>query len=155
MTTANVGITPTYMGNTFRDLYQRSNKQDHPHIHGEYLVQTVHALPLLGSPPHTWGIRYEMILSPAGTRITPTYMGNTTDRSCGSPAIQDHPHIHGEYVGSIVSKMAIVGSPPHTWGIPDFGFDDVIPDRITPTYMGNTVNRSLYDAFFRSLVCHF
>ena len=130
-----VRITPTYMGNTSHRCTNIALTKDHPHIHGEYC--------LLLPPTHLL----------AG--ITPTYMGNTTGAWFGGRHDWDHPHIHGEYQLIAVRKKDLLGSPPHTWGILFERRSDPVSSRITPTYMGNTVNRSLYDAFFRSLVCHF
>ena len=82
-------------------------------------------------------------------------MGNTRKKVLDKVPFEDHPHIHGEYTFLINQTVAGAGSPPHTWGILLALSLATISIRITPTYMGNTVNRSLYDAFFRSLVCHF
>ena len=53
----NKRITPTYMGNTVTTACVKVPSQDHPHIHGEYSSRTCNSSTILGSPPHTWGIR--------------------------------------------------------------------------------------------------
>ena len=163
------------MGNTFVRLVGILMVKDHPHIHGEYQTDVAPADNNQGSPPHTWGIPDEYEIRKDGDRITPTYMGNTSAVWPDCLAIWDHPHIHGEYATTSKRKWCLTGSPPHTWGIPCMAMYPDANTRITPTYMGNTqlkrsfiaifedhphihgeyVNRSLYDAFFRSLVCHF
>ena len=148
-------ITPTYMGNTLPALPSLSSGEDHPHIHGEYDPQLSVNENAKGSPPHTWGIPNSLIRSSGCRRITPTYMGNTKVVASTSQLQPDHPHIHGEYRTPQGSTFEAWGSPPHTWGIRSCLSWWAGDFWITPTYMGNTVNRSLYDAFFRSLVCHF
>ena len=71
------GITPTYMGNTFFQLQSHKHYEDHPHIHGEHLVEPVDENGIGGSPPHTWGTQMNKREMLNRFRITPTYMGNT------------------------------------------------------------------------------
>ena len=52
---------------------------------------------VVGSPPHTWGIPDERIDNALEKRITPTYMGNTSNTHSLVAWDWDHPHIHGEY----------------------------------------------------------
>ena len=113
-----LGITPTYMGNTFIFHQLPDTNEDHPHIHGEYQFKKRLVKTAMGSPPHTWGIPARLVW--VATRA------------------QDHPHIHGEYQLIDWDADGEPGSPPHTWGI------HLVPGRsglgqgITPTYMGNT-----------------
>ena len=74
-----IRITPTYMGNTNGDVILSKRDQDHPHIHGEYQVSAQFIKNRQGSPPHTWGILTPESRPRADMRITPTYMGNTTE----------------------------------------------------------------------------
>ena len=92
-------ITPTYMGNTLLVSMLRVQAQDHPHIHGEYLLSVKLLVAIQGSPPHTWGIPGNLFLEETQPRITPTYMGNTDWDVHKQPDVEDHPHIHGEYLG--------------------------------------------------------
>ena len=73
------GITPTYMGNTLVRQRIRRRSEDHPHIHGEYTKSAAPFTLPIGSPPHTWGILAEDRSKVLDARITPTYMGNTTN----------------------------------------------------------------------------
>ena len=108
------------MGNTTGLLFPGPNWQDHPHIHGEYIVDPVWLLAGVGSPPHTWGILYYKLIHLTSSRITPTYMGNT------------------QFLRP--QKSIPTGSPPHTWGILHVGGHASDWLRITPTYMGNTTS---------------
>ena len=74
-------------------------------------------LGVYGSPPHVWGIL--ILPNPLGfiLRFTPTCVGNTLVPGPNSPNISVHPHMCGEYVGSIDIGGLLGGSPPHVWGI--------------------------------------
>ena len=66
-------------------------------------------------------------------------MGNTTITTTKLVLSEDHPHIHGEYqIGRRFFHIQ-KGSPPHTWGILEAYQTNRPIDRITPTYMGNTI----------------
>ena len=114
-------ITPTYMGNTERNVFKQCLFTDHPHIHGEYEQSFKRTERGLGSPPHTWGIPMVNHGATARVGITPTYMGNTRVRVKRIGVAKDHPHIHGEYGKRIRYLAKQSGSPPHTWGIPPGG----------------------------------
>ena len=106
------------MGNTSLVLHLRRQKEDHPHIHGEYTTSRVLSVTGSGSPPHTWGIRDTWHAEDGKFRITPTYMGNTNRPYQYQWLGEDHPHIHGEYWKARLPARGQAGSPPHTWGIP-------------------------------------
>ncbi|KRL16763.1 hypothetical protein FD12_GL002554 [Lentilactobacillus rapi DSM 19907 = JCM 15042] len=53
-------------------------------------------------------------------------------------AARDHPHTRGEYHSGALPFLNVVGSPPHTWGIPQLALRRLEVDRITPTHVGNT-----------------
>ena len=65
-------------------------------------------------------------------------MGNTIKDLKLGKVMQDHPHIHGEYVKKSFTNDGTWGSPPHTWGIRTPLLLNRNFFRITPTYMGNT-----------------
>ena len=70
--------------------------------------------------------------------ITPIYMGSTTPRYSWVLKEGDHPHIHGEHREVMRRYRTLIGSPPYTWGAPQFYQLEVKPQRITPIYMGST-----------------
>ena len=110
--------------------------KDHPHIHGEYYDPEEAIENGKGSPPHTWGIHHRVPVISGMVGITPTYMGNTLAIIEQPAALQDHPHIHGEYSLAKLMIDCVVGSPPHTWGILEDVDKILAHPRITPTYMG-------------------
>ena len=130
------------MGNTLHGPPHNQTGQDHPHIHGEYVREAIAKGFELGSPPHTWGIRFWSTVAIAAIRITPTYMGNTPSHRNRWRRPEDHPHIHGEYYPVFRWPTYPSGSPPHTWGIPFSSASQIRVNRITPTYMGNTIRTS-------------
>ena len=73
-------------------------------------------------------------------RITPTYMGNTVNDTTINFTDDNHPHIHGEYSSKAKVKAMLNRSPPHTWGIRRRWWSMKTKQRITPTYMGNTIS---------------
>ena len=90
-------ITSTYVENTANRCWPWCFALDHLHIRGEYRFLHHLLARLLGSPPHTW-----RILRPVGylkitSRITSTYVENTSSVVRKFNAIWDHLHIRGEY----------------------------------------------------------
>ena len=90
-------ITPIYMGSTSLGLPALQLIQDHPHIHGEHMLQLRPDLSVRGSPPYTWGAPSHSPCGQLKLRITPIYMGSTGTKRHASVIIEDHPHIHGEH----------------------------------------------------------
>ena len=105
------------MGNTGRNHRFLAVLEDHPHIHGEYSWICCVMSSSEGSPPHTWGIHIMNDFEKAQSGITPTYMGNTLALAGVTVWLEDHPHIHGEYLPFALNVYRLPGSPPHTWGI--------------------------------------
>ena len=92
-----LGITSTYVENTFTIKQRKFHFADHLHIRGEYHLSLCKRISRQGSPPHTWRIPAEYWLDENLTRITSTYVENT--RWCRSinRKCEDHLHIRGEY----------------------------------------------------------
>ena len=131
-------ITPTYVGNTVTSSGCATWCRDHPHIRGEYTATLKRTRQTAGSPPHTWGILGRVNGANSASRITPTYVGNTHHQTYVVACHEDHPHIRGEYATAFLEPVAMIGSPPHTWGIPKVTRSSLATPRITPTYVGNT-----------------
>ena len=53
-----VGITSTYVENTGFAPMKPYGNRDHLHIRGEYKIFGYQIFLMIGSPPHTWRIRY-------------------------------------------------------------------------------------------------
>ena len=93
---------------------------------------------MLGSPPHTRGIRSRHSRPGRHARFTPAYAGNTVLHLLLLEAFQVHPRIRGEYALAVSESTPSVGSPPHTRGI-HLGRGNSRPfRRFTPAYAGNT-----------------
>ena len=131
-------ITPTYVGNTESTGRKQQMRKDHPHLRGEYRSKLWTEDQLVGSPPPTWGILARCKRGICLSRITPTYVGNTSVRQDLYQQLQDHPHLRGEYIHGILERTRALGSPPPTWGILQVVDDHSLLARITPTYVGNT-----------------
>ena len=73
------------------------------------------------------------------TGITSTYVENTLLCLLSLEQLGDHLHIRGEYDlhGQIVLLRS--GSPPHTWRILSIMTSNKVPNRITSTYVENTI----------------
>ena len=70
--------------------------------------------------------------------ITPAYAGNTYKNrgiKCGS---KDHPRLRGEHVERYWKADGQEGSPPPTRGTHLKSSSDLLINRITPAYAGNT-----------------
>ena len=110
-------FTPTCVGNTRYGVSLVLLPPVHPHMRGEYSP-----LPCLpegqgGSPPHAWGIPLARQPSHPCARFTPTCVGNTRGSRSTVKRRTVHPHMRGEYVGTLSATGNLTGSPPHAWGI--------------------------------------
>jgi len=70
-------FTPAYAGNTSEGHAVQFCIRVHPRIRGEYASPCMILLMASGSPPHTRGIREEILDRIAAYRFTPAYAGNT------------------------------------------------------------------------------
>ena len=100
---------------------------------------------LLGSPPHTWRIRFLATFKITRTRITSTHVENTRSASLSLISGKDHLHTRGEYEEKVIMRKTYKGSPPHTWRIPLIKLTQGTGYRITSTHVENTVNKSQYN----------
>ena len=129
------------MGSTARQTRAFRPAWDHPHIHGEHVVEKVHTQLIQGSPPYTWGAPFLTTSVKSSPGITPIYMGSTYGRPCPHGGARDHPHIHGEHHNGARRWQNHRGSPPYTWGALYDKSTVNIKHGITPIYMGSTLAR--------------
>ena len=113
------GITSTYVENTLIIINKSQLVKDHLHIRGEYELLSTPDEDPIGSPPHTW-------------RILALNMYDRVN-------VEDHLHIRGEYHELGYSYSTYQGSPPHTWRILRFSIYSHRLNRITSTYVENTL----------------
>ena len=88
---------PTYVGHTLAALRSAVTNSVHPHIRGAYIGHHRENQHLLGSSPHTWGIRRPGSTFVRSLRFIPTYVGHTGRRRCCCSRWPVHPHIRGAY----------------------------------------------------------
>ena len=110
----------------------------HPHARGEYGRRR----PDPGQPqvhPHARGeyARRRRAVR-AGSRFTPTHVGNTMRTESPNLLLTVHPHARGEYALVAVLALGSYGSPPRTWGIRPVSLAAFVKPRFTPTHAGNT-----------------
>ena len=132
------GITPAYAGITERIDVTHKRCQDHPRIRGDYFNHPSVLEGASGSPPHTRGLHSRCFSGESLYRITPAYAGITSGLIQHMSMRRDHPRIRGEYIAGINVNQKVLGSPPHSRGLPAV---DCFPDRcssITPAYAGIT-----------------
>ena len=129
------------MGSTACAGNKNSEAKDHPHIHGEHLIDMVDQATDTGSPPYTWGAPTRLSMSTHFMRITPIYMGSTYIDVVRPEILRDHPHIHGEHAPCIEDPFNLIGSPPYTWGAPTSHNRNLRLGGITPIYMGSTYTK--------------
>ena len=108
---------PTYVGHTGSGTPALSRYAVHPHIRGAYNHADCLGLVVLGSSPHTWGIRMSIKKEDVISRFIPTYVGHTSSAAPAATATTVHPHIRGAYHGLKPARAVQRGSSPHTWGI--------------------------------------
>ena len=131
----------------------------HPHIRGAYALTFFAPVALIGSSPHTWGIRPGRCPPPAHVPVHPHIRGayrripSAETNSYGSSPhtwgirifhfsylspVLVHPHIRGAYVIRGFDRVFSDGSSPHTWGIPPANWPARKMPRFIPTYVGHT-----------------
>ena len=110
----------------------------HPRIRGEYILADMMRIWIKGSPPHTRGIQINILECRKIRRFTPAYAGNTQRCNKRQERPWVHPRIRGEYRSVTFTAPALIGSPPHTRGIPGKPKTDTNQHRFTPAYAGNT-----------------
>ena len=107
-------------------------------MRGEYCWQPSRKCRSSGSSPHAWGILTPKRSTAGPSRFIPTCVGNTHRASAGGAHRPVHPHMRGEYSEYALSKMGLLGSSPHAWGIREGEARQCGQPRFIPTCVGNT-----------------
>ena len=123
----------------------------HPHTHGEHARYAHYIGSVIGSSPHAWGTRSDLMIGQHERRFIPTRMGNTPTRQEKRPCAPVHPHTHGEHIESHPRRQLRNGSSPHAWGTPHRQEAVCEVKRFIPTRMGNTF---IYAPYFISAPVH-
>jgi hypothetical protein len=72
-------------------------------------------------------------------------VGNTYMRMSTHCSRSVHPHTRGEHIHAYEHPLLAVGPPPHAWGTPLADLDEDVPQRSTPTRVGNTPASCVFD----------
>ncbi len=132
------GIISTNVKNISYTHQQNSQRQDHLHIRGEYLVRCLTMVDTVGSSPHTWRIRRTVLSGSVSFRIISTYVENTLNNNHIVVFRKDHLHIRGEYNFTPNISNFELGLSPHTWRILLILIWKNTHLRIISTYVENT-----------------
>ena len=129
---------PTCVGNTAARRCGSPRRAVHPHMRGEYDDGGPGGCRENGSSPHAWGIRRPRRRDTGVRRFIPTCVGNTALRHSAWKATSVHPHMRGEYPLGRQTRMILLGSSPHAWGIRNTWTGRWMCSRFIPTCVGNT-----------------
>ena len=109
----------------------------HPHVRGECAKFMPAGRSMTGSPPRAWGMPADAIPRRWGRRFTPTCVGNALPPRRMTWLLPVHPHVRGECCESARDLRVDVGSPPRAWGMLAMVGGEQVPQRFTPTCVGN------------------
>ena len=137
-TTPFTGIIPAHAGFTNCDPKYFLAASDHPRTRGVYALAPESGLVSQGSSPHTRGLPDLDPRAGAERRIIPAHAGFTILGFVTVPASWDHPRTRGVYVPRYACSMRVVGSSPHTRGLPHRDMGGLIQRRIIPAHAGFT-----------------
>ena len=134
-----IGITSTYVENTYISFHGKSSAEDHLHLRGEHQTVLLIISANLGSPPLTWRTPSRSGKAPKPIGITSTYVENTNFVVFALHWFEDHLHLRGEHPTQMMCILRAKGSPPLTWRTPVCS--PLITDVrwITSTYVENTL----------------
>ncbi len=133
---------PTPLGNTRRRSPSPGPRTVHPHTRGEHGRAGAAFEQSVGSSPHPWGTRPELLLEVGRDRFIPTPVGNTVQCCSECRSMPVHPHARGEHADAGVQLDVDVGSSPRPWGTLVDSSEHPSPGRFIPTPVGNTLSVS-------------
>src|SRR5690625_2538561 len=76
--------TPTCVGTTSGSCPHQCRGAVHPHVRGDNGIHVPHHPEDDGTPPRAWGQRERELVEALKMRYTPTCVGTTGSRSCGT-----------------------------------------------------------------------
>ena len=88
----------------------------HPHVCGEHVVLRHRRNPLNGSSPRVWGTLSLPIIGGLTPRFIPTCVGNIVTANYRRANTAVHPHVCGEHIDFLPSRVLSSGSSPRVWG---------------------------------------
>ena len=111
-------IIPAHAGFTWGRCSPHPPRTDHPRTRGVYWTRVITAARGEGSSPHTRGLPPAHARGERRRRIIPAHAGFTGDLPGMAFILGDHPRTRGVYVPAIQSIGTLLGSSPHTRGLP-------------------------------------
>ena len=132
------GIIPAHAGFTCRPRTRSRCGRDHPRTRGVYAAACASVCPAGGSSPHTRGLRGAGLPSACDCGIIPAHAGFTREPSLPQTARSDHPRTRGVYARIRGTTQLVVGSSPHTRGLPADRSDPADVAGIIPAHAGFT-----------------
>ncbi len=113
-----IRFTPTCVGSTFSaEELRLPAVRFTPTCVGSTVWGAAFQEPLVGSPPHVWGVLEKQRRGSHRLRFTPTCVGSTRSAPFRPTRRAVHPHMCGEYSSMSHRFAAYAGSPPHVWGV--------------------------------------
>ena len=124
------------MGTSSSEMYGYGSLEDHPHAYGDKNQVQRNGLQYIGSSPRVWGQVFKTISKRSNSRIIPTRMGTSKNRSNENSQRQDHPHAYGDKCLRLSVNARTAGSSPRVWGQVLLVLFCFVSLRIIPTRMG-------------------
>ena len=132
------GIIPAHAGFTDAVVNWLTNPKDHPRTRGVYETPLGEYIHTSGSSPHTRGLQALVRRISAAQGIIPAHAGFTRSRPRRRGGGRDHPRTRGVYSGAEQPTRQLVGSSPHTRGLPDGRLAQAVGRGIIPAHAGFT-----------------
>ena len=133
-----LGLIPTYAGNTPGcGLYQPAPRA-HPHVCGEHPGAFCGPFIPAGSSPRMRGTRHLDAGHPERQGLIPTYAGNTSPDRVQHRRDRAHPHVCGEHPNRKSGGAGPQGSSPRMRGTHGTDREAHAGPGLIPTYAGNT-----------------
>ena len=133
-------IIPALAGNTKLNEGIPFFTADHPRSRGEYVIDIITKVYVMGSSPLSRGIPATENDLLAASGIIPALAGNTGPSRAPLWTRRDHPRSRGEYWVLPVRASCCIGSSPLSRGIPAVGDRRDGRSRIIPALAGNTTS---------------
>ena len=131
-------IIPAHAGFTLPGVSYALSTSDHPRTRGVYETPLGEYIHTSGSSPHTRGLQALVRRISAAQGIIPAHAGFTRSRPRRRGGGRDHPRTRGVYSGAEQPTRQLVGSSPHTRGLPDGRLAQAVGRGIIPAHAGFT-----------------
>ena len=131
-----IRFTPAYAGKMRGPSSRLSVIQVHPRIRGEDKKAHDSGNIPEGSPPHTRGRSFPVLILAPLRGFTPAYAGKILAGDVPACFSGVHPRIRGEDFSTLILRHLRTGSPPHTRGRSEIPQISPVLSGFTPAYAG-------------------